>query len=268
MPRSFLFILAGLFAAPPATAEPSKCETCHAETLKRPAHQAVVSKHPGEACTICHGGEPSATEAKLAHPTSGAATLLPKAHTVAACARCHLPGAVPGTEALVLGARTFQDLGCPYCHNVSGYGSTESWSPSLEAIGHRGIEHLRTALNTPHELFPNTRMPSFTVKWQKHPERETALISYLLGFRGEPRPSGRVSAREDCRACHGAGKVDRSRIDAHRCVELADPKKELECQRCHAKGVPQSERECLYVSQRRFDCGACHMGERDEARSP
>lgn len=261
-------ILASILLPRMAAAEPSRCEGCHEETMQRADHQGLLERHAGQACTACHGGDASADQAKTAHVSAGPESLLPRAHTVASCARCHLPGAVPGTEALVAGARTFQDLGCPFCHHAGGYGSTEAWSPSLEVIGLRGPEHLKRALNTPYQLFRDTRMPSFTVKWKREPERESTLISYLLTFRGGPRPRGRVSVHEPCAVCHGVSGVDRSRIDGHRCLELADPKKELDCQRCHPKGPPRSERECLYVRQRRLDCGACHMGERDEARSP
>lgn len=194
--------------------------------------------------------------------------MLPAAHTAASCARCHLPGSVPGTEALVSGARTYQDLGCPFCHQIAGYGAFEAWALPLDAVGHRGATYLSQMLNTPYEVFPGTRMPSFTVKWKDAPARESNLVSYLLTLRGEPRPKGRVPVHQACASCHASKSTDKSQISGHRCVELADPKKELSCQRCHPGGVPESERECLYVTQRRFDCGVCHVGERDEKRSP
>lgn len=268
--RSILLfaIVASSLCSEPVRAEPSTCETCHADTAKRTEHQNLTEKHVGQGCVSCHGGDDTQKDAAAAHAQSGPKGMLPRPHTNASCTRCHLPGAVKGTEDLVAGARTYQDLGCPYCHNSSGYGSPERWSPALTQVGHRGPAYLKQMLNTPYQILPGTRMPSFTSKWKDNPARETALVTYLLTLRGEPRAQGRTLAKERCATCHAKDGVKKDRITSHRCVELADPKKELSCVRCHPKGAPVSDRECLYVRQRQLDCGVCHMGEGDETRSP
>lgn len=267
--RSSLLLVVSLIAAPSSgRAESSACEPCHADVAKKAEHSKLTALHPGESCTGCHGGDSTAKEASAAHASSGAKLMLPAALTSASCARCHLPGAVPGTELLVAGARAYQELGCPFCHKIEDYGSTEKWAMPLGQIGHRGPGYLKQMLNTPFEVFPGTRMPSFTVKWKAKPERETALIGYLLSLRAEPRGKGRVLASAPCGRCHAKEETKKDEIASHRCPELAAPDKDLSCARCHPKGAPESDRECLYVRQRRFDCGVCHMGEKHEPGSP
>ena len=267
-PTLLLAILVSSLCSKLGRAEPSSCQGCHIEATKRPAHIALLSKHADLACVSCHGGDAAEKEPAGAHVSAGPKALLPRVYTSASCVRCHLPGAVAGTAELGLGARAYQDLGCAYCHNISGYGSPEKWAVSLAQAGDRGPAYLSKMLNAPAEIFPGTRMPSFSNKWKDQPAREKALVTYLLSLRAEPRGRPRVSSTERCASCHEKGGTKQDRIAHHRCTELVESKADLSCARCHPKGAPVAERECLYVSQRQFDCKACHVGEGNEARSP
>jgi hypothetical protein len=237
-------------------AEPGACVTCHRE-MKR-EHVDLTNAHKDVACDACHLADPGQTH-EAPHPD-----VLVRKHTQAGCASCHVVGAVKGTEAIARGALLYNELGCQLCHRGAvGYGYPGAFGLPLNAIGHRGSKYLKTMLHDPTSVFKATVMPSFDRVLSRDRAMEDALLAYLLSLRGtEPPAKARHTASAPCVSCHaGAKPIDM--IKSHRCAFISENKEDLRCARCHAKGVPKTKNECLYIQQRRLDCGVCHSGDID-----
>lgn len=206
------------------------------------------------------------------------------------CTTCHV-----GAE--VLGAQVYLELACAFCHGtVAGTPSSPPLGPPLVAPAAAGWERMVSVIRAPHTLYPGTVMPGYAEILDRAPERATALLIYLHGLeqasRG-PGPSGDAAdppgegarlgsqprasslseakgAQVACTSCHlpsGARRVA-AEARAHTCPLLTSARAELTCARCHgASPLPRAEGpavECLYLRERRRDCGVCHSGAIDE----
>jgi hypothetical protein len=128
----------------------------------------------------------------------------------------------------------------------------------LFTVGARGANYLTVVLRQPKRIFPETVMPSYKLA----PDVERALLAYLLSLRGDYIPPKRPpQSKERCATCHAGAKADPTKgLAAHRCAWIAEERANLTCQKCHAKGVPAGDKECLYIRQQRSECGICHQG--------
>lgn len=237
------------------------CTSCHASTATVAAHAALLPKHTQATCTACHRGDKNARDKAAAH-AMGPEELLAKERTGAACVVCHVAGSVAGTEAIVSGGKIYLSRGCGFCHaGAMGLGYYGAFAPPLFAVGARGSQYLQNVIRNPKSVFPGTVMPAF--KLPAAEERD--LLAYLLSLRGDYIPPKRPAlSKERCATCHiGQASPKKESLTNHRCGWIAEEKANLSCKRCHAQGVPASDRECLYIGERRKECGSCHEGGLD-----
>ncbi len=90
------------------------------------AHKPVVHDPAEYGCTVCHGGQGSATEEADAH---GAVhfwpePMIPVRFAEAGCGTCHAALQVPNREIFQRARLTFERLDCAACHRVDGRGGT------------------------------------------------------------------------------------------------------------------------------------------------
>ena len=210
-----------------------RCETCHmsirrndpkARGLAQPrsAHPddgVVAHRRPELACSLCHGGTGRALTVEGAHAQPGHVgrdPLMKGPHRQAACARCHLPGSVAGTESLARGAQIYLELGCPVCHPLGsgGLGGAD-FGPDLRAIGRRSPAYLKTSLLDPAANFSGSTMPAFTRTFDGRPGPLRDLLIDLMGLALERVDScadverSSALARAPCATCH-AGPAGRA----------------------------------------------------------
>ena len=119
-----------------------RCTTCHT-AIDKPqialgeepfkAHPGqMLQWHPPEkfGCTVCHGGQGLATEAKAAHGDVAhwEQPLLRGALVQASCAQCHgnLDQIAEHVPQLLRGRALFKEQGCYGCHAVKEFGQTVS----------------------------------------------------------------------------------------------------------------------------------------------
>ena len=119
-----------------------RCTTCHL-AIDKPQlalGEEPFTAHPGQylqwhpvekfGCTICHGGQGLATEAKAAHGDvpHWEQPLLRGGLVQASCARCHgnIEEVAPHVRLLVKGRELFQAKGCYGCHAIKDFGGTVS----------------------------------------------------------------------------------------------------------------------------------------------
>ena len=265
-----------------------RCLTCHRgdahgpldpvrqETREVMARRAAVGVHPVQrfGCSTCHGGVGRALDPRVAHALPGTRArdpLLSGATSAAACGRCHVPGAVAGTERLVQGAYLFLRLGCGMCHSLSG-GGRGAWDdgPDLRAIGRRSTEDLQKSLFQPKADFAESTMPSYEPTFGEHPAALEDLMAYVQWLTVRPSVTcaaptlvgtGLVAA--PCTMCHGGRGGAAAGLRPHRCVYIEDRAGELTCRQCHPTTLPESAgagRDCPVVREHRPACAACHVG--------
>jgi hypothetical protein len=155
--------------------------------------------------------------------------------------------------------------GCQLCH-VGGYknGNLAAFAPPLSTIGGRGSPYLLGMLHDPKATFKDTVMPSYQLTLKHAPEKEIALVAYLMSLRADlPAPARPPKSGARCATCHAEKKPIAAELPAHRCRAILDEKSNWSCARCHKSGVPASDRECLYITQQRNQCGVCHEGGLD-----
>jgi hypothetical protein len=248
-------------AAPPAT-EQCANETCHPKVKTSHARLLGPKAHAEFGCARCHGGKADAPAAEAAHGATGEPDEILRApYAAAACAGCHVAGAVAGTEALVRGARVYQELGCQLCHRAFGWGDAKAFAPALDFAGLHGAKFLAAEVAHPEQRNRSTVMPAFEhALAARGGEDQRALLTFLLSLRGEARPAPHVPSDASCNGCHAGAKpsAHSGAGPKHRCRFILDQKSELACARCHPKGPPSSEKECLFVLERKRDCGVCH----------
>jgi len=211
-----------------------RCTTCHM-AMDRPQlalAEEPFKAHPGEyltwhppekfGCTVCHGGQGLATEAKAAHGDveHWSRPLLKGSYVQASCQKCHgdLEAIQAHIPALMQGIDLYKQHGCAGCHTVKNFGQTVSVDLSdvgdkplqlldftfVESGEHGGHEELRQWIDehflegrkvTPgfrkdelppgeEEVYP-TFMPNFGLSEQE----AEALTIYMLSLTAENLPA-------------------------------------------------------------------------------
>ncbi|MCC6750936.1 MAG: hypothetical protein IT371_24990 [Deltaproteobacteria bacterium] len=270
---------------PSGTSE--RCASCHEAGARRDGrpHPAI----PGHAdlrrfgCTPCHGGDGRRLDA-LAHgpaPGEGPAPFWPKAQRQLACARCHVPGGLPGAPWLDRAREEWLAAGCVGCHRPGG--STTGVGPDLRH--HRSLpeRELRELLLDPRRRHPESTMwrltdQTYRGRFGSRPAGEealTALIGYTWLLLDSPLPFRNAWARrpernhQPCGACHRPPAA-RASGPAHRCRLLARSES-LRCARCHATAATAPRRpegSCPQVEAARPLCSTCHLRPGDEPLQP
>jgi len=266
--------------------EVDRCPTCHLGIERRDladasiplplrAHGPGLGRHLPDriGCSACHGGIGRALDPFIAHarPDRQARDpLMRQPHIQASCARCHVPGAQAGQERLEQGAWLYLGLGCMLCHPLheGGRGGVD-FGPDLKAIGRKDPDELKTSLIEPAENFPGSTMPSFRLALEKEPGALESLLIYLESLAVERSPGcgtrevSRSLVSRPCGTCHaGEGGRAGGRMK-HRCTYLLRRAAELRCVNCHSSEIPSTGRRegyCLFLSQHREACCACHDG--------
>jgi len=208
-----------------------RCMTCHAaavegyfptdgpvaESFHRPA---LLAAHPVAelGCSVCHGGNPLATEKQRAHglEADDRAPLFTGLHTQSRCVRCHRDTELPGTEFLQRGRALIDDRACFACHEIPGGEQRERVAPTLGNIAKKvHPEWIVEWLTDPTSYFAGARMPNYYLTR----EQATAIASYLVLSLSEPVSESSAGASES------AEKLDRT--EARRLL------KQSACLDCH-----------------------------------
>lgn len=261
-----------------------RCTTCHL-MVNRPqlreksipklyrAHPASMVHHfaKGVGCSQCHGGNPRALDPPVAHALTngvGKDPLMTQPYIQASCARCHLPGAVKGTERLASGAMMFIQLGCMVCHpfEPGGTGSAD-YGPDLSAMGRQHIDYLRISVLDPTANFAGSTMPVFRRTFENRPEALEDLLIYVQSLTLKKAPgcatrdrfNGLVGWR--CAKCHNGPSGKAMGRATHSCPYIKARAKELQCSNCHSASIPEPATfsgRCPVVQQHRKNCAACH----------
>lgn len=243
-----------VFASATSATEADGCTSCHANTATIAVHAALLPKHASATCVACHRGNGTSRDKTAAH-ANGPDELLAKERTGAACVVCHIAGSVAGTEAIVTGGRAYLSRGCNFCHlGAKGLGYAGVFAPPLFAIGGRGSAYLTQMLHEPKKIFPATVMPAYHL-----PEgEERALLAYLISLRGDFVPPAQPAlSKQTCTSCHSAKAAGGK---PHRCTWIKEESATLACKSCHKKDLPTGTAECMYIRERRKECGICHEG--------
>jgi cytochrome c oxidase cbb3-type subunit 3 len=97
------------------------------------AGSPVLASHPNVGhdpaafgCTVCHGGQPRATETADAHGDVPywPRPMIPKRFAYAGCGSCHTHLLVPNLTQLRQGRTVFEQYDCLACHRLDGRGAT------------------------------------------------------------------------------------------------------------------------------------------------
>ncbi|MBN2498582.1 MAG: hypothetical protein JXR96_28585 [Deltaproteobacteria bacterium] len=270
--------------------ELDRCTTCHLgverEDLRAAGLPPPFGPHPERlghhqrahveiGCSACHGGVGRALNSDDAHVNAATGErdpLMREPHIQAACARCHLPGEVPGTERLLHGARLYAELGCAVCHPLGreGLGGAD-YGPDLRTIGRKSLGYLRDSLIDPSANFAGSTMPAFDRSFEDHPEALADLLVYLESLPLEPAPGCRLRERNagllaaPCASCHAGTAGNAAGRFRHGCVWIRERRDALRCGRCHPGTVPDPGPDkgfCPRIQQERKACSACHDAAR------
>jgi mono/diheme cytochrome c family protein len=186
-----------------------RCEACHDKHPGRWLEQHAPDRF---GCTICHGGQGLATDAKSAHEASPdwLRPLYTKEEREAACGTCHLGAQPPQAERLARGRKALVERGCAGCHLLPG---TESpnFAPDLAGLRDKStLAVVRARLRDPALVDARHRMPKFALT---DGEIE-ALVAYLWTLPGPElhelptTPEGDADrgksavAQRRCATCH------------------------------------------------------------------
>ncbi len=113
-----------------------RCTSCHvgmAPGEQGLAGSPVLASHPNVShdpaafgCTVCHGGQPRATETADAHGDVPywPRPMIPKRFAYAGCGSCHTHLQVPNLTQLRQGRTVFEQYDCLACHRLDGRGAT------------------------------------------------------------------------------------------------------------------------------------------------
>ena len=90
------------------------------------AHKPVVHDPAEFGCTVCHGGQGSATKKEDAHGDVEfwPEPMIPVSMSQAGCGACHAPLGVPNRPKLQQATAAFERLDCLACHRVDARGGT------------------------------------------------------------------------------------------------------------------------------------------------
>jgi cytochrome c oxidase cbb3-type subunit 3 len=140
----------------PALRVTDRCTSCHvgmAPGEQGLAGSPVLASHPNVGhdlaafgCTVCHGGQPRATETADAHGDVPywPSPMIPKRFAYAGCGSCHTHLLVPNLTQLRQGRTVFEQYDCLACHRLDGRGATfrpgggGMEGPDLSRTGARG----------------------------------------------------------------------------------------------------------------------------------
>lgn len=207
-----------------------RCTSCHL-AVADPSYsgsQAPFAYHPDHdlhpferfGCTVCHGGQGHATDARSAHGDVPFwdQPLLPLKYIEASCGRCHDPSDNPAAPKLAEGARLFEETGCRGCHRLDGWGGQLAPDLDLPTSGRAlGPEMLVAHFLDPAAVVPDSAMPQYGFSQ----EQAEALALFMLSRRQEPASGylasrqilksaelgGRLFAAKGCSGCHSIGGV-------------------------------------------------------------
>jgi sulfur oxidation c-type cytochrome SoxX len=180
-----------------AAGRTDRCTTCHLG-MENPrlanapppytAHPGdYLEKHPPErfGCTLCHGGDGSATAEADAHGRSRHAEspLVPRELIEANCGVCHEQRTVAGAPLLSRGRRLIDEYSCQACHDIPGFTTAKFLGPSWDEVGAKVTRSWLTRwLEDPHSYLPRPHMPRFRLR---APDR-VAIVEFLLKRTGTP----------------------------------------------------------------------------------
>ncbi len=135
-----------------------RCVSCHVsmapgeQSVKGDAilvaHKPVVHDPAEYGCTICHGGQGSATEKADAHGTVHfwPEPMIPARFAQAGCGTCHNALRIPAQDSFDKARLTFDRLDCRTCHRVDNRGGTirpgggSMEGPDLSRVGIAGYD--------------------------------------------------------------------------------------------------------------------------------
>ncbi len=134
-----------------------RCVTCHVgmspgeEVIGGPsvaqAHTRLAHDTGDFGCTVCHGGQPMATEKADAHGDVHfwPEPMIPAGRAHAGCGRCHAHLDIPERKQLASGQSLLERYDCLTCHPLDGRGGTLRPAgglegPDLSSIGAKGLD--------------------------------------------------------------------------------------------------------------------------------
>jgi hypothetical protein len=262
---------------PSCDGEAEQCTSCHlslregafaeaeSEQLWLRPHPELLELHREQGCTSCHGGLGVALDPSAAHGWPLRDERMGRWGVQASCGRCHVPGAVQGTELLAEGAMRYLSLGCEVCHSQTGgsFAGGDLRRPSASTSW-----HLEQSILDPEADYPGSSMPSFAVSFEGPGGRRalSAVVLYLQSLALGPlpecdRPRQLHDAAVQCSDCHGSPSGQAQGWFEHRCVYLRAHSESLRCAGCHEErgfGAVSSA-NCPVLRQHRSACGACHQ---------
>ncbi len=265
-----------------------RCTTCHLMVNRKDLEGQNVEKiyraHPGSmvhhfssgiGCSQCHGGNPRALDPSVAHALTngrGKDPLMTQPNIQASCVKCHVPGAVEGSERLESGAMMFVQLGCMVCHPLEpgGAGSAD-YGPDLRAMGRQDLEYLRQSVLDPTANFAGSTMPSFRKTFEHRPHALEDLLIFIqsLTLKTEPacatRDRFKGIVQWKCSRCHNGPAGKAQGRTSHSCPYIKARAHELRCSRCHSYSIPKPSLfsgRCPVVQEHRKNCIACHDAPR------
>ena len=166
-----------------------RCTTCHLGTPDKAlanapepfrTHPKVYHDPEDFGCTICHGGQGSATTTMAAHGEVEfwERPLLPEQYIEASCGQCHKEDNVAQAPVLTEGRQLIQTYNCRGCHKIEGY--TKQWVPDLDGIGSKvNRSWLVQWLKHPKGYFAGAKMPNFLLS----DEDANVLADFLMTFK-------------------------------------------------------------------------------------
>ena len=197
-----------------------KCLGCHFNG------QSSAQPHPGNhlnlhrahtfGCTLCHGGDATATEMGQAHTATAELPFFSGPRVEAACGKCHTAPAVPGALSLSGGRFVLNKYGCVTCHNLPIEIPAARYAPRLDTIGNKvTISWLKQWLENPTIYLKESKMPK--IEMSEH-ERE-AIVEFLLTLRndglfqvidgtGDAENGRKIFVANECQACHESNGVN------------------------------------------------------------
>ncbi|MBI3209515.1 MAG: c-type cytochrome [Candidatus Solibacter usitatus] len=135
-----------------------RCVSCHVSmapgeqsvtggALLKP-HKNVVHDPSDYGCTVCHGGQGSATNKEDAHGDVHfwPSPMIPARMSYAGCGTCHATLRVPNADLMVHARNAFERLDCLACHRVENRGGTirpgggGMEGPDLSRVGAAGYD--------------------------------------------------------------------------------------------------------------------------------
>jgi len=210
----------------PALKVSDRCVTCHlgmaageqgltGGPVTNP--HKLVGHDPAEyGCTVCHGGQGSATEKADAHGhvEFWPEPMIPARYAYAGCGNCHTHLRVPDHTQLAEGRGLLERLDCLACHRSDGRGGTlrpaggGMEGPDLSRVGLAGYD--RQWYEGHHTKWKDARKGPWKDSFGEISQHDQRVLELFLASRvGAP---GLVEAKSlfhslGCRGCHKVGGV-------------------------------------------------------------